>query len=189
MLPTNSCLPSRLVSPWLAILAGAIGGVTLARGVVARLSLIPPLAPYSEELGLGIVVLGIAYLSLVLGELVPKRLALNNPERIAAAVAIPMRLLTALTSPVVRFLSASTELVLRLSGVRPSAELPITEEEIRILVDQGTRAGVFGAMEENMVARLFRFGNRQVSALMTPRKEIVWLDFDETPEDHPSDDR
>ena len=164
------------------ILAGAFGGATLARELAARLSPIPLLAPYSEAISLGIVVLGIAYLSLVLGELAPKRLALNNPERIAAAVAIPMRILSRFASPVVRFLSASTDVVLRISGVRPSTEPPITEEEIKILIDQGTRAGVFETMEPDLVARVFRLGNRQVSALMTPRMEIAWLDLEDSPE-------
>ncbi len=167
----------------IGILAGAFGGATLAEELALRLSQIPWLAPYSQSIGLGIVVLGITYLSLVLGELVPKRLALNNPERVAASVAIPMRMLSRLTSAINRFLNASTDIVLRVLSVRPSTEPPVTEEEIRILVEEGTRAGVFDAVEEDLVSRVFRFGNRRVGALMTPRIEIDWLDIEESPEE------
>jgi len=164
------------------ILAGAFGGATIAEQLAARLSQIPLLTPYSEAIGLGIVVIGITYLSLVLGELVPKRLALHNPERIAAAVAIPMRSLSALLSPLIDLLGASTDVVLRVLGIRPSTEPPVTEEEIKVLIEQGTQAGVFAAMEQEMVVRAFRLGARRISALMTPRTEIVWLDLDDSPE-------
>ena len=165
------------------ILAGAFGGATIAEIIAAQLSLIPMLAPSSEAIGLGIVVLGIAYLSLIIGELVPKRLALNNPERIVSAVAAPMRVLSTITFPAVRLLSASTDVVLRLLGVRPSTESPVTEEEIKILINQGTQAGVFEESEQDMVEGVFRLGGRRVGALMAPRTEIVWLDLDDTPEE------
>lgn len=164
------------------ILAGAFGGATIAEQLAGRLSLIPLLTPYSEAIGLGIVVIGITYLSLVLGELVPKRLALHNPERIAAAVAIPMRALSALLSPLIGLLGASTDVVLWVLGIRPSTEPPVTEEEIKVLIEQGTQAGVFAAMEQEMVVRAFRLGARRISALMTPRTEIVWLNLDDPPD-------
>jgi putative hemolysin len=128
------------------------------------------------------VVLAITYASLIVGELVPKRLALNSPERIASAVAIPMRALSRLASPFVALLGASTDLVLRVLGQRPSAEAPVSEEEVRILIEQGTRAGVFEAAEREIVESVFRLGDRRVSSLMTPRPEIVWLDLEDTPE-------
>jgi putative hemolysin len=165
------------------VLAGALGGTTIARALAARLGHIPWLGPYSEAVALGLVVVAITYLSLVLGELVPKRLALHRPERIAAAVAPLMRLLSVLTAPAARLLSASTELVLRGLGVRPAPEPPVTEEEIIVLLEQGMRAGMFEKAERLMVESVFRLGDRRIGALMTPRTEIVWLDVDDPPEE------
>jgi putative hemolysin len=130
------------------------------------------------------VVLIITYLSLIVGELVPKRLALNNPERIAAIVAIPMRALAAIASPMVYLLSASTDLVLRVLGITPSTEPQVTEEEIKILIEQGTEAGTFEEAEQDMVERVFRLGDRPVSYLMTPRPDIVWLDLEDSAEEN-----
>ena len=160
------------------ILAGAFGGATIAEQIGVRLSSVPALAPYGEAIGLGIVVLVITYLSLIFGELVPKRLALNNPERIASFVARPMSMLSVLASPFVRFLSSSTGAVFKLLRVRPSTEPPVTEEEIKFLLEQGTLAGVFEETEQDMVESVFRLGDRRVSALMTPHLDIVWLDID-----------
>lgn len=127
-------------------------------------------------------VLIITYLSLVIGELVPKRLALNNPEQIATNMASPMRLLAQVASPAVHLLSYSTDLVLRLLGIGPSREPEVTEEEIKILIEQGTEAGMFEEAEQEMFNRVFRLGDRRVSAMMTPRPEIVWLDLDDSAE-------
>lgn len=159
------------------ILAGAFGGATLAAKLAEPLGRIPFLAGYSQALSLGLVVLVITYLSLVLGELVPKRLALSNPERIAAAVSPVMRALSRVVSPAVRLLSLSTDGVLRLLRVRQLDDLPVTEEEVRLLIEQGTRVGVFEPSEQEMVGRVFRLDVRPVSALMTPRTEVVWLDL------------
>lgn len=163
------------------VLSGAVGGATIAEHLGDLLSRIPWIGPAGIEIGLVIVVLAITYLSLVLGELVPKRLALHSPERIAAAVARPMRILSRLAAPLVRLLSGSTHLVLRLMGVRPQAEAPITEEELKVLLRQGTEAGVFEAGEQEMVEGVFRLGDRRVGALITPRTEVVWLDVDDPP--------
>jgi putative hemolysin len=160
------------------ILTGAFGGATIASKLALGLENIPVLAPYSRPISLAVVVLPITYLSLIMGELVPKRLALNSPERIASAIAGPMRALARLASPVVHLLGLSTEALLRGLGIRPSAEPPVTEEEIRALIEQGTRAGMFEEAEQEMVERVFRLGDRRVSAVMTPRTEIVWLDRD-----------
>jgi len=166
------------------IFAGAFGGATLAEPLAGLLRQVPFLAPYSQALSLGIVVLSITYLSLIVGELVPKRLALNSPERIAATVAAPMRALSAIAAPVVYLLSASTEAVLRMMGIKPSAEPQITEEEIKVLIEQGTEAGTFEVAEQDMVQRVFRLGDRRVNGLMTPRLEITWLDLEESPEEN-----
>ncbi len=165
------------------ILAGAFGGATIAEELATRLKSIPPLELYGEALALGIVVVGITYLSLVIGELVPKRFALNRPEQIAAAMAVPMRALSVIASPAVHLLSASTDAVLRVLGSQPSTEPPITEEEIQVLIDQGAQAGVFEAAEQDMVEGVIRLSNRRIGALMTPRMQIVSLDLDETPDE------
>jgi putative hemolysin len=168
----------------IGILTGAFGGATIANRLAVYVKLVPLLTPYSEPLSFGIVVLLITYLSLIVGELVPKRLALNNPERIASIVAIPMQALSAIASPMVYLLSASTDLILRLLGITASTEPQVTEEEIKILIEQGTEAGTFEEAEQDMVERVFRLGDRPVSYLMTPRPDIVWLDLDDSAEEN-----
>ncbi|MEH2223015.1 hemolysin family protein [Nostoc sp.] len=168
----------------IGILTGAFGGATIANRLAVYVKLVPLLAPYSEPISFGVVVLIITYLSLIVGELVPKRLALNNPERIASTVAIPMRALSALASPMVYLLSASTDLILRVLGITASTEPQVTEEEIKILIEQGTEAGTFEEAEQDMVERVFRLGDRPVSYLMTPRPDIVWLDLDDSAEEN-----
>ena len=165
------------------VLAGAFGGATLAGPLARLLRRLPALAPYAEAASLVLVVLAITYLTLVLGELVPKRLALARPERTAAAVAGLMRALSALFRPVVRLLSGSTGLVVRLLGVRPSAEPPVTEEEITLLLRQGAAAGVFSEVERSMLQGVFRLNDLPVGALATPRTEIDWLDVEDPPEE------
>ncbi|WP_375469915.1 hemolysin family protein [uncultured Nostoc sp.] len=168
----------------IGILTGAFGGATIANRVAVYVKRVPLLAPYSDPLSFGIVVLIITYFSLIVGELVPKRLALNNPERIASIVAIPMQALAAIASPVVYLLSASTDLILRVLGITASTEPQVTEEEIKILIEQGTEAGTFEEAEQDMVERVFRLGDRPVSYLMTPRPDIVWLDLEDTAEEN-----
>lgn len=165
------------------VLAGAFGGATLAERMAVQLGRIAWLAPYSRALSVGITVVGITYLTLVLGELVPKRLALHAPERIACAVAGLMRTLSLATAPVVHLLSISTDAVLRLLGVRSSAEAAITPEEIGVLLRQATQAGVFREVEQDMVEGVLRLNNRRVSLLAIPRTEIVWLAHDATAEE------
>ncbi len=168
----------------IGILAGAFGGATISEKLAKNLDQVPLLAPYSQGLSFGLVVMVITYLSLIVGELVPKRLALNNPEVIAASVAMPMRAIAAFASPVVHLLSSSTDLVLRILGIGPSTEPQVTEEEIKVLIEQGTEAGMFEEAEQDMVERVFRLGDRPVSALMTPRPDIVWLDLEDSPEEN-----
>lgn len=168
----------------IGILTGAFGGATIANRVAVYIKRVPLLAPYSDPLSFGIVVLLITYFSLIVGELVPKRLALNNPERIASIVAIPMQALAAIASPVVYLLSASTDLILRVLGITASTEPQVTEEEIKILIEQGTEAGTFEEAEQDMVERVFRLGDRPVSYLMTPRPDIVWLDLEDSADEN-----
>ncbi len=161
------------------IFNGALGGAALSRYLAPYLALIPVLAPYASALALVLVVLAITYVSLVIGELIPKRIGLNNPEGVAMAVARPMRFLSRLAGPVVTLLSKSTEIGLRLMGVKKSNEPPVTEEEVRILLEKGTRVGVFEEAEQNIVESVFRLGDRRVDAIMTPRTEVFWLDLDD----------
>jgi putative hemolysin len=161
------------------ILAGAYGGARLSAGLAERLSVYPWIAPYSEEVALGIVVLAITYFSLIIGELVPKRLALHNPEAIASLVAGPMARLAKFAHPIVRVLSASTEIVLRLVGSRPGEEAPVSDEEIRVLMEQGTRAGIFEKSEQTLVRNVLRLDDRVIASMMTPRIDIVYLDLED----------
>jgi len=160
----------------IGILTGAFGGATIADALTVQLEMIPALATYAESLALGVVVILITFFSLVFGELVPKRLALHDPEGIAALVAGPMQFISKLFSPLVRLMSGTLDVMFRLFGVIPSEDLPVTEEEIQVLLDQGTQAGVFEVAEQDMVAGVFRLSDRRVGSLMTPRTEIVWLD-------------
>lgn len=164
------------------VLTGAIGGATLAERLTTVLIKIDWLAPYAATVSLIVVVLLTTYFSLVIGELIPKKLALNNPEQISSRVSGIMHFVARLTSPVVRLLSASTDLGLRVLGVKPSKEPPITEEEIRILINQGTQVGVFGEAEQDMVESVFRLNDRSINAIMTPRTEINWIDANDSKE-------
>ena len=161
------------------VLAGVYGGAMIAEQLAVYVEMIPLLKPYSETISLGLIVVIITYLSLIVGELVPKRLALNNPERIAAALIKPMRFLAQAASPAVSFLSHSTNAVLRVLGMKPSTEPPVTEDEIKIMIEQGKQAGVFEKTEQDMVERIFRLSDRRVYTLMTQRADIVWLEVDD----------
>ncbi len=168
----------------LTIMSGAVGEETIARRLSPVLSLIPFPDNYKVQLGQGIAILIITYLTLILGELVPKRLALNNPESIASVLSIPMQMLATFGSPIVYLLSISTEAVLRILGIRPSTEPQVTEEEIRVLIEQGTEEGTFEEAEQDMVERVFRLGDRPASSFMTPRPDIVWLDLEDTSQEN-----
>lgn len=165
------------------ILAGAFGGATIAEELESVLDQIPFLAPYGAAISVGIVVVTITYFSLVIGELVPKRLGLSRAEQLAAGIAPFMRGLSRLASPFVRVLNASSDLVVRALGVRPEPEEPVSEEEIKLLLRYGTRAGAFEPAEQEMVERVFKLDDVTISGLMTPRPDIVWLDLDDPSEE------
>lgn len=167
----------------IGVLAGAVGGAALSQGLVQPLRSLPWLAPYAEELALGIVVVLITFFSILFGELIPKRLGLQAPEQVASQMAAPMAFLSWLFRPLVILLSGATNLVMRLLGVKDSADIPVTEEELQVLLDQGTQAGVFEAAEQDMVEGVFSLSDRRVGSLMTPRNEIAWLDVNDTPEE------
>jgi putative hemolysin len=165
------------------VLAGAFGGATLAEMLGAQFNRVSWIAPHGESVGLGAVVVLITYFSLVIGELVPKRLALQNAEGIAVLTARPMWRLSRLAFPVVRLLSFSTNRLLRLFGTRADDAATVTEEEIRLLLHEGTAAGVFEERERALVERVFRLDDRRASTLMMPHTEIVWLDKDDSREE------
>ncbi len=162
--------------------AGVFGGATIARQIADGLERFPSLAPHAETIGIAVVVAGITYVSLIFGDLVPKRVAMVNPEGIAVAVAVPLRWLSVLAIPIVRVLSGSTELILRFLHIRPSPESSVTEEEVQAMVKEGAQAGVFEAAEHEMVKRVFRLGDKRAAALMTLRSDVVWLDVADPPE-------
>jgi putative hemolysin len=163
------------------ILAGAFGGSTIAGKLEPVLAAAPGIGAWSEEIAFALVVAAITYLSLVVGELVPKRVALGDPERIATLVARPMQLLARVSRPLVRLLTASTEVVLRLVGRHRVEAAPITDEDVRALVAQGTATGTIHAGEQEILQRVLRLGDRPVGAIMTPRPDLEWISVDEDP--------
>jgi putative hemolysin len=166
------------------ILAGAFGGATLTKELDGFFGSIPALAEHREPLSFGLVVVGITYLSLIIGELVPKQIALSNPERIAAVIARPMQLLSRIAAPLVWLLSVSTEAVLRLLRIRPYAEEDVSDDEIKLLIQQGTHSGAFEPVEQELMEGALDLGEQRVSALMTPRPRVVWLDGEDPPEEN-----
>ena len=162
------------------VFVGAIGGAALSQPVSTLLRRIPLLADYAESLALAIVVVGITFLTIILGELVPKRVALHNPELIASTLAGPMVLVSKIFAPFVWLLGKITDFVLKTMGVQPGNEPPVTEEEIQLLIDQGTQAGVFEEAEHDMVEGVFSLGDQRVYSLMTPRTDIVYLDVNDS---------
>ena len=165
------------------ILAGAFSGVALGEEVADWLGRWQPIAPYADPIAIGTIVVAITYVTLIVGELVPKRVALRRPERIAVVVAPPMQTLSRIAGPLVFVLKHSTEGVMRLLHLGGGQESPVTEEEVRMLIAEGTRAGVFLATEREMIEGVLRLADRRVRAIMTPRQEVVWLDVDASPEE------
>ncbi len=164
----------------IGILSGAVGGATVAKQLEAWVEQVPRLAPYSPALSFGFVVAVITYLSVVVGELVPKRLALANPEQMACMMAPSMRWLSRASGPLVQLLSHSTESLLKVLGVSNNNQPDITEDEIKALFRQGTDSGVFEEVEHDMIQRVLRLGDRTIKSLMTPRTDICWLDVEES---------
>lgn len=176
--------PSRFLSTiqigitTVGILSGVLGESLLARPLAERIARLPALTPYAEGIALLFTVAGITYLSVVAGELVPKRLALLSPETIATAVAPPMQCLAQVAAPLVWLLSFSSSLLLRLLGVRRRSEPPITDEEIRVLMEQGAEAGVFHESEQALVSNVLHLDEQPVGAIMSPRQQVYAIDLD-----------
>jgi len=162
----------------IGIFAGAFGERTLSLRIESYLNGIPPLAPYGHLISLVAVVGAVTYVTLIIGELVPKQIALHSPERFASALATPMMAFSRVGAPIVTILNKSASFVLRAFHIRPSAEPLVTEEEIKVIMEQGAEAGLIEKAEHETVRRLFRLSDRAVTALMKPRHDIVWLDAD-----------
>ena len=163
----------------IGVLSGIVGEGLLAAPLAAWLAQFEPLAPYAKGLAVAFVVAIITYLSVVIGELVPKRLALLAPERIAAVVARPMAWFSRTTQPAVWVLSSSSNLLMRLFGARRADEPPVTDDEIKVLMEQGAEAGVFHESEQAIVSNVLRLDEQRIGAIMTPRMDIYAIDLDE----------
>jgi putative hemolysin len=166
------------------VLSGAFGGATLGVRLSAQLAQVPALARYSHLLGVGSVVIATTYLSLIIGELVPKRLALSDPERYAARIARLMELLARVAGPIVRFLDASTEAVMALVGKRAERRPPVDEGEIMAMLRRGREAGTFEPVEQELIERVFRLADRRLGSMLTPRPDITWLDVEASDEEN-----
>lgn len=164
----------------IGVTSGAFGEATLTSSLALWFAQWSVIAPHAQFIALTIVIAGITLGSLLIGELVPKRLALINPEGVASAVARPMTWLASLVYPVVRVLSVTTDAILSVIGRRAVESPPVSEEEIRVLMEQGAEAGVFEQHEHQLVSRVFRMDDLRVTAVMTPRTDIVYLDLEES---------
>lgn len=166
-----------------SVLTGVFGGARLAAHVQAGLETFPALAPAAESLSLALVVVITTYLTLVLGELVPKHLALRRPEQVASYVARPITWLARATAPAVWLLGQSSGLILRMFGMQRAAQQTVTEEELKALLAEGTQAGVLETEERDMIERVLRLADKPVRAIMTPRTELAWIDRTDPPKE------
>lgn len=160
----------------IGILTGIFGGETVTRSIEDKLNNVALLSPYAHSLAVTAVVVLITFFSLVLGELVPKRIGLTNPEAIARIVARPMLILSKLTAPFVWLLTFTSDLLIRIFRIRPLADSKVTEEEIRAIIQEGTEGGSVQEIEQDIVERVFILGDRKVASLMTHRNDIAFLD-------------
>jgi putative hemolysin len=163
------------------IFMGAYSGVTLSAFLNSWFIHVPYLQKYSEQFSLSLIVVIVSYFSLVLGELVPKRIGLAYAETLSAAVAHPMYIISVIASPVVKLLSKSTDFVLHLLNLSRTIPVTttITEEEIVQTIEMGKKAGLVEPDEQKMITRIFEFGDRQALSIMTPRTDVIWLDLDD----------
>lgn len=161
----------------IATLAGAFSGVSFSAPVAEIISGIEPLAPYSEELALGLVVVGVTYFTLIIGELAPKKIALQHPEQIAIKIARIIDIICRLSAPVVHLINGSTNIVLKIIGIRNIEKPLVSDEEVMLMIKQGAKKGVFESVEYEMVSRIFRMSDKRASSMMTPKSEIEWLDL------------
>jgi putative hemolysin len=180
--------PSRFLSTvqigitMVSVIAGAYGGATLGERFGGWLDTVPAMSGHGRTIGVASVIVVITFLSIVIGELIPKRIALLAPERIASIVSGPMRTLSRVASPFVWLLGTSTDLLLRLLGMHGARDETVTEDEVRSMISEGTEAGVFDPREKEMIDGVLRLADRTVRAIMTPRPDVVWLDVGDSQE-------
>ena len=174
--------PSRFLSTvqigitLVGVLAGAVGGATFADKLGDWFETFPAISPNGDTIAIGLVVVVITYISLIVGELVPKRIALANPERVASRVARRMHLLSRIAAPAVWLLKVSTDAVLRLINLSATRRETVTEDEVKSLIAEGTLAGIFAPQEREMIDGVLRLDDWPVRDIMTPRSGIVWVD-------------
>ncbi len=161
----------------IGVAAGAFGGSAFAEEIAPLLAPLPVVGEYAEVISVGLVVLLVTYLSLVLGELVPKKLAMSDPEGYARHVAPTMRTFARLGRPIVRFLNWSTRTVIRITGIDVPVPLSVTDEDLRMLIDEGALSGALNRSEERMMEQVLNFDESRIESLVTPRGQIVWLDL------------
>ncbi|WP_455661943.1 hemolysin family protein [Pradoshia sp.] len=168
----------------IGVITGAFGGATIAGQLAVYVEQIKVLAPFSYELSF-IVVVGLStYLSLIIGELVPKRIGMGNPEKVACAVAKPMFYFSKIGRPLIWFLSKSTEFVLKILGINPTKEPYVTEEEISQLIAEGVHSGVVEEIEQDIVEQIFYLGDKRLSDILTPRTKLVCIDLENSFEEN-----
>ena len=167
----------------IGIISGAYGGVTLAKFIEPFFLQFDAIRPYADEISVTLIVAFITYLSLIIGELVPKSIALSNPERYAMLFSPILSLFTRLLYPFVLFLSFSTKLINKLCGINTQQKASITQEELRLLLHQSGEEGVIDKDESEMLKDVFNFSNKRVSELMTHRKEVICIDLKASPAD------
>lgn len=159
----------------IGILTGIFSGAKITDDVQLFITEFDFLKPYANSIAVGIVVVVLTFFSLVLGELLPKRIGLNHPEAIAKAVAIPMKMISIVTAPFIWLLTISTEFLLKILMIKPSADGKVTEEEIKAIIKEGTEGGEVQEIEQDIVERVFHIGDRKVNSLMTHRQSVVFL--------------
>lgn len=159
----------------IGILTGIYSGEKITMDVETFVGTVAILKPYDHSIAVGIVVLILTFFSLVLGELLPKRIGLNHPEAIAKAVAFPMKIISVITAPFIWTLTVSTEFLLDILKIKPTADGKVTEEEIKAIIKEGTEGGEVQEIEQDIVERVFHIGDRKINSLMTHRKSVVLL--------------
>jgi len=164
----------------IGILTGIYSGEKITHDVQGFVAGFQILKPYAESIGVVIVVVVLTFFSLVLGELLPKRIGLNHPESIAKAVALPMKIISQITAPFIWLLTISTDGLLKVLKIKPTADGKVTEEEIKAIIKEGTEGGEVQEIEQDIVERVFHIGDRKVNSLMTHRQSIVYLSLEDT---------
>ncbi len=163
----------------IGILSGAFGGATLGSRLGEWLATIPFFGSRGHEVAVALVVVGITVLSLIAGELVPKRIALTGPEAIAARVARPLQIMVTIARPLVWLLEKTTKLILSLLRIPENRRSKVTEEEVKIAIAEGTKAGAIAKVEQEMIHGVLGLADNPVSAVMTPRPDVTWIDLDD----------